>query len=78
MNKDNAYSSLMVANVKVDDGSGTPVERAIACGMSLVHVKGKIVYLYVYRQYTDEATLDWVKKTAEKWVNETLAANKAA
>ena len=75
VNKDDALSSLMVVAVSAEDGTGKTVERAVACGMSLVRVKDKIVYLYVYRHYTDDASLDWVKRTAEKWVNETLAAN---
>ena len=75
LQQDDAISSAMVMKVRAPAGQGGVSERVIACGMSIIRVKQKIVYLYVYGHYTDEAALTWVKDTSKKWVADTLAAN---
>jgi hypothetical protein len=76
LNQENAVCSAMMMKARSPDGKGGFNERVIACGMSIMRVKDKILYLYVYSHYTDEAALEWAKNTSKKWVADVLAANK--
>jgi hypothetical protein len=42
---------------------------------SVLRLRGRLIFEYVYAEYVDESTFRWASKTAESWANRTLAAN---
>jgi hypothetical protein len=38
--------------------------------------QNKILFLYLYRTYKDESTVQWIRTTSEQWADAVLAANK--
>jgi len=65
-------SQLTKYSVKVDDEN---VEYVMAGTMCTMLVKGKVIYLYVYKTYNDKSDLDWTRKTTKSWTNSILSAN---
>ena len=55
--------------------SGQSSESVVAGTMTTMLVGGKVLYLYVFRTYHNDADLTWARKTAQDWVSQTLAAN---
>jgi len=65
-------SQLAKYSIKVDDEN---VENVKAVTMCTLLVKGKVIYLYVYKTYNDKSDLDWTRKTTQSWTNSILSAN---
>jgi len=55
--------------------AGESSESVVAGTTSIALVGGKVLYLYVYKTYQNDADLAWVRKTAQDWVRQALAAN---
>jgi hypothetical protein len=51
-----------------------PVKTVVAA-MSLVDVKGKFLFLYVYSDYHGQADADWTRTMAKSWREAIIAAN---
>lgn len=52
---------------------GTTIK--MAAGIVVMRVQQRLVYAYIYTEYKDEASVQWVRKTAETWADAILAAN---
>ena len=65
-----AYSLML--NFNVDDGAGNiePVESAST--VTFVHVKGKMLMLYVY---AEKSGLEWSRAAAKAWSDQIIAQN---
>jgi hypothetical protein len=63
------FGAIMPASVK-----GVAVKLAV--GMTVLRVQERLIYAYLYIQYKDEDSVQWVHKTAEAWADSILAANK--
>ncbi len=61
------YSSNLVAGMQRQLRIGT---------VSIVRVKNKLLFLYVYGGYESGRDLDWVKRTSRRWVSSILAYNR--
>ncbi|MCK9555773.1 hypothetical protein M0R36_08180 [bacterium] len=65
-----AAAFAMVMSVK--EGART---TKMICGLCTIRVKSKLLFAYVYSEYKDEASVDWVCKTTENWAKALLNAN---
>lgn len=65
-------SQLVKYSVKVADEN---VEYVMAGTVCTLLVKGKVIYLYIYKTYNDKSDLDWTRKTTKSWTNNILSAN---
>lgn len=45
------------------------------CGLCTLRVKSKLIFAYVYSEYKDEDSVNWVCKTTENWAKALLNAN---
>ncbi|HEY2860603.1 MAG TPA: hypothetical protein VGJ21_19445 [Terracidiphilus sp.] len=48
----------------------------MAAGVTILRVRQRILFIYLYAPYKDETSVDWIRATGEKWVDAILAANK--
>lgn len=48
----------------------------MACGTAFVRVKDRLLFVYLYAEYVDQDTVNWLRKTTEAWVDAILAANR--
>ncbi|WP_018623666.1 hypothetical protein [Kangiella aquimarina] len=58
--------NLMTGNVMVD---GQSESVSTTMGLNVLHVKEKIIYLYVYEESDSESARDWVKKMSTDFSN---------
>lgn len=65
-----AYSALVKYNM--NDSTGNPAPYIAVFTATLVHVKGKVLFLY---SYAEEAGLEWSRESAKQWANAIVAAN---
>lgn len=68
--KPNAYGFCMVMPMA---SNGKTVN--LVAGTALLRVKNRMLYAYLYREYEDKASVDWVVKTTETWADAILKAN---
>ena len=54
------------------DEAGRPVSTVFACTATLVHVKAKVLFLYLY---AEESGLEWSRTKAQEWADSIVAAN---
>jgi len=59
--------------MKAQIGGGAP--ETIVASASVLNVKGKILYLYVYADFHSQADTDWSRTTLKAWTDSILAAN---
>lgn len=67
-----AFSTRVRYDVEIDD---VPVQASQPIGIittTLVHVRGKVLFLYAY---ADEAGLDWSREAPARWAEAVLEAN---
>lgn len=65
-----AYSMFMKVNA--NNEHGTPVASEVAATVSILHVQGKLLYLYAYGEKSD---LEWTRIESRKWAEAIVAAN---
>jgi hypothetical protein len=65
-----AYSMLVKYDMKDEKGNPAPFVAAVTT--TLVHVKGKVLFLY---SYAEESGLEWSKETSRQWVKAIVEAN---
>ena len=65
-----AYSSFVKYDVKDEQGNTTPF--VVVTTATIVHIKGKLLFLYTY---AEESGLDWSKDAAKQWAEAVIAAN---
>ncbi|HVU47472.1 MAG TPA: hypothetical protein VHD85_15170 [Terracidiphilus sp.] len=53
---------------------GTTVK--MAAGIMVLRVQQRLVFAYLYTEYKDDTSVQWMGKTAEAWADSILAANK--
>ena len=70
-NKPDAVSYGMVMPVTVDG-----IARKVAMSMIVVRVQQRLLFLYVFDEYKDESSVQWVRTTGEHWADAILAGNK--
>jgi len=68
--KQNAFGLALM--VPVSSGGET---KNMVGGTVLLRVKNRLVIGYIFAEYKDEETADWVKKTSEDWADAVLKAN---
>ena len=64
-----AFGMVMSVSAK---GPATKMVMAIG----VVRAQNRILLLYLYSVYKDDASVQWVRETSEKWADAVLAANK--
>jgi hypothetical protein len=62
-------------------GSIVPVEAngrktRMVMSVAVVRAQERVLLLYLFSTYIDQASVDWVRTTGEKWADAVLAANK--
>jgi len=68
--KPNASGFAMLMPMAVNDKTVTLVAATLA-----VRVRNRILFAYLYTQYKDKASVDWITKTSESWVDSILKSN---
>jgi len=68
--KQDAYGYGMLATYL---SGGARNKRGIGC--TLLHVKKRVLFLYIYAKYENENTVRWLRTTAEEWADAILRAN---
>ena len=48
----------------------------MCAGIVFLRAQNRILFLYLYRTYKDESTVEWIRTTSEQWADAVLAANK--
>jgi hypothetical protein len=71
-NEASGFASLAKYQVSSD---AQQLDYLMATGTSLIWVKGKILYAYVYGSYDTPKDLDWVRATSCSWIDQILMAN---
>lgn len=56
---------------------GEQLDNLVAGALSLMRVKGKVLFAYVYGNYETPKDLEWVRATSSTWVDQILMANRA-
>lgn len=69
--KTDAYASGMI--MPVTAGGKT---TKMVMGMIALRVQARMLFVYTYTEYKDEASLQWIRTTDEQWADEILKANK--
>ena len=54
---------------------GKNIEVPMAMAMTMLHVKGKLLFLYAYSIYRTEADLQWVRAASSAWAGALSMAN---
>jgi hypothetical protein len=67
----NVYSTMLAMTVKTPTG-----ETPVLCGASFVNVKGRTLFVYVYRRFTSEKDAELVRDFTRTWIRQILAANR--
>jgi len=52
---------------------GNPIKMAMVA--SLIRVNKRLIFVYLYSEYKNDETINWLRTTAEKWVDEILKVN---
>jgi len=60
---------------KIQFGSTSTLSETMIAGASVVDVRGKVIFLYVYADYAGQADLTWVRSTVKAWRESIVAAN---
>lgn len=68
-----AFDTVTRYDAKLEDG--TPFTFTVSCTAAMVHVNGKIIYVYVYGGEEDG---QWTRQTNAQWVDAILALNPTA
>jgi hypothetical protein len=68
--KQNAYGFGMMLPMSAD---GKTVN--MVCGATMLRTKNRLLLVYIYSEYKDEATVHWVMKTSEAWADTILKSN---
>lgn len=69
-NKPDACGFGIIEQVTVA-GNSTKIVAAV----SILRVQNRLIYVYLYSSFKDEASVQWVRKTSEQWVDAILKAN---
>lgn len=70
-------SSISISQLTKYDMSmyGENIQHTAAGSMTAALVKGKVLYLNVFRTYQDQEDVDWVRSQSEKWLPTIVSAN---
>jgi hypothetical protein len=76
VNKETATSISMSQLTKYDlSMSGENTEHMVAGTMTATLVKGKLLYIYVFRTYQDEKDVEWTQTQSDKWIPTIKSSN---
>jgi hypothetical protein len=67
-----SWALLVPMKLTVGDVSDGGV---VASAVSVVHVSGKVLFVYVYHLFNGPSDVDWVRSTTTTWVTAILGAN---
>jgi hypothetical protein len=68
--KPNASGFAMLMPMALNDKTATLVAATL-----VVHVRNRVLFAYLYTQYKDKTSVDWITKTSQSWVDEILKSN---
>ena len=68
--KPNASGFAMLMPMALNDKTVTLVAATLA-----VRVRNRVLFGYLYTQYKDKTSVDWITKTSEAWVDAILKSN---
>lgn len=68
--KPNASGFAMLMPMALNDKTVTLVAATLA-----VRVRNRVLFGYLYTQYKDKTSVDWITKTSESWVDAILKSN---
>jgi hypothetical protein len=46
-------------------------------GCCMLRARQKILFAYLYAQYKDKSTIQWIRQTSESWADAILKANQS-
>lgn len=69
--KQDAYGFGMILQVTSDGNT-----KMVLTGATLLRIKNRFVFGYLYTAYTGQESLNWMRKATENWADAILAANK--
>jgi len=72
---DRSLAVSMISKYGATDADGNPVSWEAAVTTTLVHVKGKVLFLYAT---ADVADLEWSREASRKWAAAVIAGNPSA
>jgi hypothetical protein len=64
-----SYGQIMPITIGQDS-------KRVAMGVTLVRVRERILFLFLYNLYEDENSVKWIRTTSEQWADAVLAANR--
>ncbi len=73
-NRPNAYSFMVLVNLKVQSGNDEVV-TAMLGGLSFIRVRQRLVFVYTYRRYESKADVETLREFTKQWIGQILAAN---
>jgi hypothetical protein len=65
----------MLMGVKVAVPGKDERARTLAGAVNTVHVRQRVLFLYVYHDYAGDADRQWTQDVSRSWVKATLDAN---
>lgn len=65
-----SYSALVRYDMVDENGEPAPFVSVVTA--TLVHVKGKVLFLY---SYAEESGLEWSRQASQQWANNVVSAN---
>ncbi len=69
---DRTWAYFMLARVEARDAAGQPASVVVAITTTWIHVRAKLLCLYVYGE---ESGLEWTRTISKQWAAAILAAN---
>ncbi len=71
---ENSYGTLMMTKLKLQVGDAQK-EALMLFSSSLIRVKQRMIYLYVYHRFDSEADIAATRNLTKQWMNKILSAN---
>lgn len=72
---DRIFSTSMLMKSDIKSESGHIISEVIAATTTLVHVKGRLLFLYAYGSKDD---LEWTRARSKEWAEAVIASNRDA
>jgi hypothetical protein len=73
----NAYGALLLTQMKLTTG-GNEMVKTLLGGISVVRVRGKIIFIYTYKAFEKEQNIAELQQFSKQWLARIIAANSGA
>lgn len=77
VNLPNAFGTVLLMEIKVA-AEGKETAAPLVGGMSVVRTRGKMLFVYTYRNYKNAKDIEELKSFTKNWINQIALANQSA